>query len=80
MELKTEIFRLLQEVAPEVDPEQIDLEQPLRDQVDIDSMDFLGFIGKIYEQLKVNIPESDYGRLRSVNDLLRYLEEKMKGP
>lgn len=76
MELKDQVLKLLQEVAPEVDPAQLDLDQPLRDQVDIDSMDFLNFLGRIYEVVGVNIPESDYAQLRCLNDLLRYLEAK----
>ncbi|MDL1872389.1 acyl carrier protein [Deltaproteobacteria bacterium PRO3] len=79
MVLKNEVLNLLQEVAPEVDPEKLDLDLPLRDQVDIDSMDFLNFLGRIYETLGVNVPESDYASLRSLNDLLQYLEKKRGG-
>ncbi|MCC6273013.1 MAG: acyl carrier protein [Deltaproteobacteria bacterium] len=76
MELKDQVLHLLQEVAPEIDPARLDMDAPLRDQVDIDSMDFLNFLGRIYEVLGVNVPESDYARLRNLNDLLRYLQEK----
>jgi len=76
MELKEQVLHLLQEVAPEIDPARLDMDAPLRDQVDIDSMDFLNFLGRIYEVLGVNVPESDYARLRNLNDLLRYLQEK----
>lgn len=79
MVLKDEVLNLLQEVAPEVDPEKLDLDLPLRDQVDIDSMDFLNFLGRIYETLGVNVPESDYASLRCLNDLLQYLEKKRGG-
>ncbi len=76
MELKDQVLQLLQEIAPEIDPARLDLDAPLRDQVDIDSMDFLNFLGRIYEVLGVNVPESDYAQLRNLNDLLRYLQEK----
>jgi len=76
MELKDQVLSLLQEIAPEIDPAGLDLDAPLRDQVDIDSMDFLNFLGRIYEVLGVNVPESDYAKLRNLNDLLRYLQEK----
>ncbi len=79
MELKEEVLRLLQEIAPEVDAARLNLDLPLRDQVDIDSMDFLNFLGRIYEVLGVNVPESDYAKLRSLSDLLRYLQEKRGG-
>ncbi|MCC7345284.1 MAG: acyl carrier protein [Deltaproteobacteria bacterium] len=79
MVLKDEVLNLLQEVAPEVDLGSLDLNLPLRDQVDIDSMDFLNFLGRIYETLGVNVPESDYASLRCLNDLLQYLEKKRGG-
>lgn len=79
MELKEEVLRLLQEIAPEVDAARLNLDLPLRDQVDIDSMDFLNFLGRIYEVLGVNVPESDYAKLRSLSDLLGYLQEKRGG-
>lgn len=76
--LQAELFRLLQEIAPELDPAQVAVDRPLRDQVDIDSMDFLAFIGKIYETLGVDIPETEYGKLRTVQDLVAYLGGKLK--
>lgn len=74
-ELKAKVLRLLQEIAPEIDPGQINLSRPLRDQVDIDSMDFFNFVARIYETLGVNIPESEFSRLRSLEDLLHYLQD-----
>lgn len=76
MDLKNQVLSLLKEVAPEIDPSEIDMKIPLREQVDIDSMDFLNFIGRIYEVLGVNIPESDYAKLSSLEDLLSYLDAK----
>ena len=77
-ELTDLVVKLLQEVAPEVDPLQIKSDAPLRDQVDIDSMDFLKWIGLIYENLGVDIPEADYSLLKSLDDLVAYLGARLQ--
>jgi acyl carrier protein len=49
----------------------------LRNQVDIDSMDWLNFLVALHERLKVDIPETDYAKLVTLDDLLSYLKSKM---
>ncbi len=76
-ELKTRLLNLLVRVAPEVEPDDIDPDLNFRDQVDIDSMDFLNFITAIHKQLGVNVPEVDYPQLSSLNGCLRYLQPRL---
>lgn len=76
-ELKARLLSLLVRVAPEVEPDEIDPALNFRDQVDIDSMDFLNFITAIHKQLGVNVPEVDYPQLSSLNGCLRYLEPRL---
>ena len=45
----------------------------LRDQLDIDSMDFLNFVIALHEELHVDIPEADYPRLQTLDDFVDYL-------
>jgi acyl carrier protein len=73
------IFTTLKAIAPEIEPGDLDLDEPLRDQVDLDSMDFLNFIIGLHEKLGVHIPEADYSRLASLNDLLAYLHARLPG-
>jgi acyl carrier protein len=75
-EIRAIVLKLLLDIAPEMDPVQIKADKPLRDQVDIDSVDFLRFITKLYEQFGINIPESDYKKLDSVEHMVSYLLEK----
>jgi acyl carrier protein len=77
-QIQEHLFKLLGEIAPEIDPAQINPDETLRDQVDIDSIDFLKFITRIYETLGINIPESDYQKLRTFNDIVSYVETKKK--
>ena len=72
-ELRATLVSLLQRVAPEVEPGTLDPRLPLREQVDLDSMDFLNFLISVHERLGVDIPEADYGRLRCLDDRVAYL-------
>jgi len=74
--IRDAIARTLASIAPEVSLEQIVAMVPLRDQIDLDSMDWLNFIVGLHEQLHVDIPEADYRKLRTLNDLIAYLRAK----
>lgn len=76
-DFRRDILAILAGIAPEVDPASLDPASPLRDQVDLDSMDWLKVIVGVHERLHVDIPETDYARLRSLEDWDRYLEEKL---
>ena len=55
-------------------------DERLRDQLDLDSMDFLNFLIAVDEHVGVDIPERDYGKLRTLNDCGRYLQERRSAP
>lgn len=76
-ELLDAVFSTLKSIAPEVAENDIAADQPLRNQVDLDSMDWLNFLIGLHHKLKVDIPESDYGKLRTLNELLEYLRLKV---
>jgi acyl carrier protein len=73
--LRTEVLSVLTTIAPEVDPAEIIDGELLRDQVDLDSMDWLNFLVGIHKKFDVEIPEADYASLRTLIDLVRYIEE-----
>ena len=72
-EIRTVFFDVLGGIAPETDPAAIDPDKPLRDQVDLDSMDFLNVIVRLHEVLGIDIPEQDYAELLTLNSTIRYL-------
>lgn len=69
------VLSLLRSIAPELEPAALEPDRPLRNQVDLDSMDWLNFLVSLHERLGVSIPESDYARLVSLNDVLDYLQQ-----
>lgn len=63
----------LEEVAPDADVENIDAARNLRDQVELDSVDFLNFVMALERRLDMRIPEVDYPKLSSLDGCRRYL-------
>ena len=74
--LRTIVCDALQRIAPEVTPGDLKPDAPLRDQVDLDSMDWLNFLVALHRRLGVDIPESEYARLVTLDDLVAYLASK----
>jgi acyl carrier protein len=73
---RREILSVLTTIAPEVEADDIDDDTLLRDQVDLDSMDWLNFLIGIHKRLNVDIPESDYATLRTLSDVVSYVEQR----
>jgi acyl carrier protein len=76
-QIRATIFQVLSEIAPELDPLSIKPDKPLREQVDLDSFDFLNVIIALHERLGVEIPESDYEQLRTLAGMVKYLTEQV---
>ncbi|CQD15169.1 phosphopantetheine-binding protein [Mycobacterium lentiflavum] len=72
------ILSVLTTIAPEIDPHDLRDDVLLRDQVDLDSMDWLNFLRGIHQRLRVDIPESDYASLRTLSDLVSYVEKNQQ--
>lgn len=80
-ELRTRVVEVIKSVAPEVEEGELRADRPLRDQVDLDSMDWLNVLVAMHEKLKVDIPEADYRKLVTLDDIVGYLRDKLaRGP
>ncbi len=77
-ELRAAVVATLKAIAPEVEDGDLRPDRPLRNQVDLDSMDWLNFLIGLHEKLKVDIPEADYAKLVTLGDVLDYLQKKLK--
>lgn len=76
-EIRSEVLSVLTGIAPEVEADEITDDELLRDQVDLDSMDWLNFLIGIHKRLNVEIPESDYASLRTLGDVVRYVDKRL---
>lgn len=75
-QIRQTVLAVLGEIAPEADPAAIDPGESLREQLDLDSMDFLNFVIGVHKRLGVEIPEADYPKLASLDGAMAYLEAK----
>ena len=78
VQLRDVVLGELKRIAPEVEEAELKADRPLRDQVDLDSMDWLNFLVALNERLKVEIPESDYRKLVTLQQTLDYLAARVK--
>jgi acyl carrier protein len=75
-DIKRVVLDVLTRIAPEVDPASIQSGISFRDQLDLDSMDFLNFVLALHDRLGVDIPEADYPRLYTLGGAVAYLASK----
>jgi acyl carrier protein len=75
--IRQTVLDVLRRIAPEVSPDALQPAKPLRNQVDLDSMDWLNFIVALHERFGVDIPEADYAKLVTLDDLIGYLATKL---
>lgn len=71
--LRALVLAELQRIAPEVDGAALDPARPLREQVDLDSVDFLGLLVALHKATGVDIPESAYDAVASIDGCVTYL-------
>jgi acyl carrier protein len=71
--LKDIVIGALTGIAPEIDPAEIRPGVNLRDQLDLDSIDFFNFVLALHEKLGVDIPEVDYPQLYTIDGAIAYL-------
>jgi len=76
-EIKAAVIEIINEILPDGDCGELDPDKRLRDQLELDSMDFLDIVMELRKRYKVEVPESDYGRLSTLNSCVEYLEPKL---
>ena len=72
-EIRAAVIGVLKSIAPELEEAELRPDRPLRDQIDLDSMDWLNVIVALHERLKVEIPESDYAKLTTLDAVVAYI-------
>jgi acyl carrier protein len=76
-DIRRALIDALASVAPEGDYDRLKPDRPLRDQLDIDSYDFLNVVVRLHEQLGVDIPEADYQKLATLDSAVAYLAPRL---
>jgi acyl carrier protein len=66
----------LHRIAPDIDVDEIDRGAELREETDIDSMDFLNLVTALGKRLGIDIPEADYDQMNSYDAMVDYLSQR----
>jgi acyl carrier protein len=72
-EARAVVADVLGQIAPEIDLDDVDAAEDLRDEIDLDSLDFLNLVEGIKERIGVDVPEEDYPQVRSLDGIVGYL-------
>ncbi|MEQ1904053.1 MAG: acyl carrier protein [Pirellulaceae bacterium] len=76
-EIRQAIIEILEDIAPDEDLSNLDDNVSFREQMELDSMDFLDIVMELRKRYRVQVPEEDYVQLASMNSTVKYLEPKM---
>ena len=77
-EIKDLILEIIEDIDEDAEFDNLDANAPLRDQLDLDSMDFLDIVMELRKRYKLQIPEEEYPELATLTSCVNYLEPKLK--
>jgi len=77
-EIKEEVLDILRDIAPDEDLSQLDDSVRFREQLELDSMDFLDIVMELRKRHRIQVPEEDYVQLASMSSTVEYLEPLLK--
>ena len=77
-EIRDVILDILEGITPDDDLSTLQDDAPFREQLELDSMDFLDIVMEIRKRYRVQVPEEDYEQLASMASTVAYLEPMMK--
>jgi len=77
-EIKDVLLEIIADIDEEADFASLDADAPLRDQLELDSMDFLDIVMELRKRYKLQIPEEEYPQLATLTSCINYLEPKLQ--
>ncbi len=76
--IKNVILEIIMDIDEDAEIEGLKAAEPLRDQLDLDSMDFLDIVMELRKRYKLQIPEADYPELATLESCVNYLEPRLE--
>jgi acyl carrier protein len=77
-DIKQAVLDILADIAPDEDLDDLKDDVAFRDQLELDSMDFLDIVMELRKRYRIQVPEADYENLISMASTVKYLEPLMK--
>ena len=72
-ETKQVVLDIIADIAPDEDISNLKSDVRLRDQMQLDSMDFLDIVMELRKRHNIEVPEADYIQLASLDSCADYL-------
>ena len=76
-EIRNEVLTILADIAPDEDLSNLKDDVAFRDQLELDSMDFLDIVMELRKRHRIRIPEEDYDQLASMTSTVTDLAPRM---
>ena len=76
-EIRIAVIEILEDIAPDEDLTNLEDAKPFREQLEMDSMDFLDIVMELRKRYRIQVPEEDYNHLNSMASTVEYLTPKM---
>ena len=77
-EIRAAIVDILGDIAPDEDLSSLKDDVVFREQLELDSMDFLDIVMELRKAYRIQIPEEDYHNLNTMDSTVSYLTPKLK--
>ena len=77
-QIKSTILEIITRIIPDEDLSNLEGDIPIREQVELDSMDFLDIIMELRKRYGIEVPENDYMQLTALDGSVAYLEPRMR--
>lgn len=77
MDVRQIVIDIIADISPDSDVSSLDDKKTLREQLDLDSMDFLDIVMELRKRHKVEVPQEDYPKLASLESCVAYLSPKI---
>ena len=78
VEVREKVLNIIADVALDEDLSTLDDATPLREQLDLDSMDFLDIVMELKKRHKIEVPQEDYPQLATMDSCVTYLTPKFQ--
>lgn len=77
-DVRQHVLDIIEDIAPDEDLGTLDADKSLKDQLDLDSMDFLDIVMELRKRHKVEVPQEDYPKLATLSSCVEYLTPKFQ--
>ena len=77
-EIREAVLNILEDITPDEDLTQLKDDVPFREQLELDSMDFLDIVMELRKRYRIQIPEDEYTNLVTMDSTVKYLTPKME--